>query len=183
MTGTATTTPPANASASPEDRKAPAMREKDLSESLLPMTVGVMIVLLALAVFVIVGLAGRPAGGIAIPTGSHVIHVSEVDYKIILPAGPLPAGNDVFVLKNTGTIVHELVMFKTKSANAVVALDKDGALVEDSPEIKDVLDSGSGLQPGETRILGANLEPGTYILVCNLPGHYKFGMHLNVTVK
>jgi uncharacterized cupredoxin-like copper-binding protein len=45
------------------------------------------------------------------------------------------------------------------------------------------MDSGSSLAPGETRVLGANLDPGTYVIVCNLPGHYRLGMHQTITVK
>jgi uncharacterized cupredoxin-like copper-binding protein len=46
-----------------------------------------------------------------------------------------------------------------------------------------VLDSGSSLQPGETRILFADLTAtGHYALVYNLPAHYRLGMHAHLTV-
>ena len=54
---------------------------------------------------------------------------------------------------------------------------------EDSPELDSVLDSGSSLHPGEMRLLTASLDPGHYVMVCNLPGHYNAGMRVDITVK
>jgi uncharacterized cupredoxin-like copper-binding protein len=38
------------------------------------------------------------------------------------------------------------------------------------------------LAPGKTGKLTLNLKPGTYLLFCNQPGHYKDGMIAKVTV-
>jgi uncharacterized cupredoxin-like copper-binding protein len=74
-------------------------------------------------------------------------------------------------------------MFKTANANARLPLRKNGSLDEESPAIEGVMDSGSSLAPGETRVLGANLDPGSYVIVCNLPAHFRLGMHQTITVK
>jgi uncharacterized cupredoxin-like copper-binding protein len=40
------------------------------------------------------------------------------------------------------------------------------------------------MPPGHTESFKTDyLTPGHYVAVCNLPGHYKLGMSLNVTVK
>ena len=156
---------------------------KTQSLSLLPTFFGVAVALLACSALLIVGLAQRPAGGLSIPTGSRVIHVDEFDYGFRVPAGPLPAGNVVVVDTNRGSIPHELVMFKTEKGATKLPLRKDGSVDEESSAIEDVLDSGSALAPGETRILSASLDPGSYVIVCNLPAHFGLGMNSPITVK
>ena len=56
-------------------------------------------------------------------------------------------------------------------------------MIEDSPELETVADSGSDLKPGASRAGAAKLDPGHYVAVCNLPEHYERGMQLDVTVK
>jgi uncharacterized cupredoxin-like copper-binding protein len=36
---------------------------------------------------------------------------------------------------------------------------------------------------GSTRDLTVDLQPGRYVLVCNIPGHYKLGMHTALTAS
>jgi uncharacterized cupredoxin-like copper-binding protein len=139
--------------------------------------------LLLCSLIVVVGLVGHPAGGLGVPPTTHVVHVQEYDFGLQMPSGPLPSGNVVFVDTNRGTVPHELVMFKLSGPHATVPLRKDGSFNEDSAAVENVLDSGSALAHGETRILSADLDPGTYLLVCNLPAHYRLGMHQIVTVK
>ena len=151
--------------------------------NLTPTFLGVAIALLLCATLIIVGLVQRPAGGLGVPPGSHVVHVDEFDYGFRMPSGPLPAGEIVLVDTNRGSIPHELVMFKTANANAKMPMRKDGDVDEESSSLEAVMDSGSSLAPGESRIITAELEPGTYVIVCNLPAHFRLGMHQLVTVK
>jgi uncharacterized cupredoxin-like copper-binding protein len=150
--------------------------------AMLPTLLGVCVAMLVCAALLIAGLAGRPAGGLSVPRGSHVIHVTENEYGIHL-SGPIPAGNVVFVVTNTGTIAHELVVFQTKSETAPLPLRKNRELDEESDKISDVMDSGSAMAPGETRLLTATLDPGTYVAVCNLPAHFQLGMRTPFAVK
>ena len=62
-------------------------------------------------------------------------------------------------------------------------MGKNDRVNEDAPALNSVLDSGSSLRPGETRLLATTLAPGHYVLVCNLPGHFRAGMHVDVTVQ
>jgi uncharacterized cupredoxin-like copper-binding protein len=41
----------------------------------------------------------------------------------------------------------------------------------------------SELDPGKSGKLTLTLKPGTYILFCNVPGHYTAGMWATLTVK
>jgi hypothetical protein len=78
---------------------------------------------------------------------------SESDFTIRLSASRASAGPISIVVRNRGPSAHELVVFRTTIA------------------------------PGQSRTLYAVLAPGTYIAVCNLPGHYRLGMHAALVVQ
>jgi uncharacterized cupredoxin-like copper-binding protein len=149
------------------------------------MTSTIVVVLAAallVAALLIFVFAARPSGGLTVPRGSHVVRVDERDFNITAAQTTLPAGNVLFVDTNHGPVAHELVMWQTSAPAADLPLGKDGRVNEDSAALNKVLDSGSSLQPTETRILSVSLDPGHYVLVCNLPGHYRAGMHVDITV-
>jgi uncharacterized cupredoxin-like copper-binding protein len=159
-----------------------APEERSSGAVLRPTLVGVLSALLVCAGILIGGLLARPTGGIAVPKGDHVVHITEADFKIGFPKTSLAAGKYVFVDKNEGPSEHEFVMWKTKDEAAELPLDgKD--VDEESDELEGVIDSGSALKPGETRLLTADLDPGHYVVVCNLPGHYMDGMHVDINVS
>jgi uncharacterized cupredoxin-like copper-binding protein len=140
-------------------------------------------VVLVVAVVLIVTLARRPAGGLAVPTDTHLVRVDERDFHISVARTSLVAGNYVFVDTNHGPSAHELVMWKTTDTFDRLPFGKDGRVDEASPDLESVLDSGTALRPGETRVLSTTLTAGHYILVCNLPGHFRAGMHVDITVQ
>jgi uncharacterized cupredoxin-like copper-binding protein len=157
--------------------------ESESGVNLVPTFLGVAVVLLVASTLLIIGLASRSTGGLKIPTGTNVVHVQEFTYGFRLASTTLPAGNNVFVDDNQGAIPHEFVIFKTDAPAAQLPLKADKSVDEDSKALEDDVDSGSDIPAGTTRILAANLEPGHYALVCNLPGHYQLGMHVDITVK
>jgi uncharacterized cupredoxin-like copper-binding protein len=151
--------------------------------SVAPTFITVLALLLACAVAAIVALETRPSGGLAVPAGSHVVHVDERDFGIHASQMTLPAGHYVFVDTNHGPSSHELVMWRTAlPADRLPIRSSERRVNEDSPALTSVLDSGSSLNPGETRLLAATLDPGHYLIVCNLPGHFMAGMHVDITV-
>lgn len=151
--------------------------------NLLPTFLGVAIALLVCATVLIIGLASRSTGGLKIPAGYNVVKLDEFTYGFKIPTMTLPAGNNLFVDHNTATIPHEFVIFKTDAPGDHLPLKGDKDIEEESPALEAVVDSGSDIPAGETRLLAANLESGHYVLVCNLPGHYQGGMHVDITVK
>jgi uncharacterized cupredoxin-like copper-binding protein len=151
---------------------------------LMPTFLVVSTVLLAVAIMLITGLAMRPAGGIPVPKGYHVVHVTLAEWSITGTPATLAAGDYEFVITNHGTIPHELVMWATKEPAAALPRRADGSVNEDSSALESVLDTGSSLMPGETRIVFANLTAaGHYSMACNLPTHYQSGMRADLTVK
>jgi uncharacterized cupredoxin-like copper-binding protein len=144
---------------------------------------GVSTVMLAVAIMLIAGLAMRPAGGIPVPKGYHVVHVSLAEWSVTGAPTSLPAGDYEFVITNHGTIPHELVMWATKAVANALPRRGDGSINEDSSALNSVLDTGSSLLPGETRVVFADLTaPGHYAMACNLPTHYRLGMRADLTV-
>ena len=46
----------------------------------------------------------------------------------------------------------------------------------------DVLTDSSELKPNESKTLEVDLGAGSYLLLCNVPGHYASGMVVPLTV-
>jgi uncharacterized cupredoxin-like copper-binding protein len=101
------------------------------------------------------------------------------DYSISLSATPVHIGTNVFVIQNGGSQEHELVVFKIDQPVADLARTPDGNLDE---EVLTSVSDGDNLQPGTDQTRLVNLtEPGSYLFVCNLPGHFARGMYTVVT--
>jgi uncharacterized cupredoxin-like copper-binding protein len=169
---TATQTPPTVTAppAGPPPRRRRAVRTalSDMRGTL--RLVGVLLV--AIAAVIVIGLIVNPAPA--------AIRATTVDYAINMPT-TLSAGTHTIRFTNHGSIGHEIVIFKTDRAADALPL-KDGNVNEDA--LQSVADSGDALQPGGTEtVTTADLTPGHYVVVCNLPGHYKAGMRLDLTVK
>jgi len=62
-------------------------------------------------------------------------------------------------------------------------LERDGLTVdEDTPGLSHV-DESEGLDIADRRTLALRLQPGHYVLFCNMEGHYLGGMHAAITVR
>jgi uncharacterized cupredoxin-like copper-binding protein len=152
--------------------------------ALMPTLLGVSTLLLALAIMMIAALAMRPAGGIEVPKGYHVVNVTLTEFAITGVPSSVPAGEYEFVITNHGTIPHELVMWQTKYDANALPRRANGSVDEESGDLTSVLDTGSSLQPGETRIVFADLTTaGHYAMACNLPTHYHAGMYADLTAR
>jgi uncharacterized cupredoxin-like copper-binding protein len=92
------------------------------------------------------------------------------------------AGQVNFSITNIGTIQHELLVFKTDLPPSSVPVDKNGDIVEDGPGMT-LVSRGDKVDPGKTQTRVVDLtKPGSYLFVCNMPGHFKTGMFRAVTV-
>jgi len=122
---------------------------------------------------------------VRIPAGATRVNVSLYDYGIrIDPATPIGPGKDAFVITNTGKIPHELVGFSTKAGVTLLPLRADGDVNEDASSMTNVLDTGASLPPGTTKVVTVDLAAGThYAFVCNLPGHFRLGMRVDITPR
>ena len=69
-------------------------------------------------------------------------------------------------------------MFKTDLAED--ALPVDGSTVTE--DTLDLVDEAEDIAPGVGTSLTVDLEPGSYVVICNIEGHYDAGMHAALTV-
>lgn len=107
------------------------------------------------------GGGGQPSGGQPSGTGvaaAATIAVLEKEWTMTPQPGTAKAGTVKFVIKNEGTIEHNFVV---KELNQELA---------------------NSIQPGQSKEASITLKPGTYTLICNIPGHEDAGMHTTLTV-
>lgn len=117
------------------------------------------LLLLAAGLAASCGGGGERGGGGGQPGGGagEVVTVTELEWAIQLPS-EIPSGAVTFSVKNDGAVEHNLVIQETEQR-----LD--------------------GIQPGQTKTLQTTLQPGTYNILCDIPGHSEAGMKTTVTVK
>src|SRR3981081_1657405 len=109
-------------------------------------------------------------------------NVSLTEWKLGVPA-TFSAGSKSFNITNTGSVQHELLVFKADLSASQYPVDADGKILEEDPTITKISD-GDNLDPGKSQSRAIDLtKPGKYLFVCNLPTHFKQGMYLEVTVK
>jgi uncharacterized cupredoxin-like copper-binding protein len=108
------------------------------------------------------------------------LSIIEGSFQIFANRSTIPAGQITFDITNTGPDDHELVVFKTDlSINDLPV--QNGQVVEDDPALQKIGEQDQ-FPAGESRSLTLNLDPGHYVLICNLPGHYEQGMRFGLTV-
>jgi len=113
--------------------------------------------------------------------GAGSMNVTEKDFSVSLDPTEVPAGEVAFRITNEGPSVHEFVVFKTNLAADALPVDSEGAVdeegkgVEHQGEVEDIA-------VGATANLSLELDAGSYVALCNLPGHYIAGMTTGFTV-
>ena len=69
-----------------------------------------------------------------------------------------------------------MVVLRTpKAAGSLLS----GAEADESGNVGETGD----LAPGQSKTVSVTLKKGHYVLLCNLPGHYKAGQHTDFTVQ
>jgi len=113
-------------------------------------------------------------------TGPLAVSLSE--FKVAPAATTIAAGQVTLNITNGGTVQHELLVFRSDLAPSAYP-EVNGGINEEGPGIEKESD-GDNLDPGTTQTRTVDLTaPGTYLFVCNLPGHFAAGMYQVVTVK
>ena len=106
---------------------------------------------------------------------AHAVKVDLGEFKVTPSTAKGIAGRVAFQVKNTGNVPHELVVIRTNKPASDLA---KGARADESGNQGETGD----LKPGESKSISLKLKPGHYALICNIPGHYRSGMHTDFTV-
>jgi uncharacterized cupredoxin-like copper-binding protein len=103
----------------------------------------------------------------------------------VTPSVTPAAGPVTFTVTNAGSIAHEFVVLKTKTPAADIEVGKfegESDRINEDTAGTNVGETGD-MQPSTTSTVTMDLTPGHYVFLCNLPGHYMQGMHVDVTVS
>ncbi len=108
--------------------------------------------------------------------------VTLKDFAIAPASSSVPAGLIDFTVTNNGPSPHELLVFRTDLDPGKLPLGADGRVNEDAEGMTRVFDSGDNIDVSASKTFNTALTAGRYVLVCNLPDHYKNGMYTTFTV-
>ncbi len=99
----------------------------------------------------------------------------KVDRKTV------PAGEVRFeVVNSSKDIEHEMIVVPI--ADTSKPLPYDAEIQRFDEDAAGALGEVPETEPGESGVLVLRLKPGTYMLACNIPGHYAMGMWTLITV-
>jgi uncharacterized cupredoxin-like copper-binding protein len=121
--------------------------------------------------------------------GGGTVSVTLQEFSIGTDPTSADSGEVTFEATNEGPDdTHEFVVFKTDLALTDLPTDENGAVVEDGEgvELKGEIED---VEVGQTKSVTLDLEPGAYVLVCNIwdeaeqEAHYQEGMRTSFTVN
>jgi uncharacterized cupredoxin-like copper-binding protein len=119
-----------------------------------------------------------PGGG-----GGGTVQATQKDFSIALSPGTASAGSVTFDITNDGPSTHEFVIFKSDLDDDQLPTDDSGNEVDEEGQGVSHVDEEEDIAANSSATLTVDLQPGTYVVICNLPGHYKLGMHATLTVS
>jgi uncharacterized cupredoxin-like copper-binding protein len=133
--------------------------------------------------------ASEPAG--SEPAGSPAagtVDVTLQEWAVVPAVDTTTAGDVTFSVTNDGPEdTHEFVVIKTDLAPESLPTAADGS-VDESGDGVEVVDEIEDVAVGSTEELSVTLEPGSYVLICNIfdaaenEAHYQKGMRIGFTV-
>jgi uncharacterized cupredoxin-like copper-binding protein len=101
------------------------------------------------------------------------------EHTIALTSSEVRAGTVTFIVRNRGGIAHDFIVLKTDLAPDKIPVDTQTQKAKEDGRV-------GGLQevaPGRGGNLRVELEPGHYVLICNVPTHYQLGMRTELLVR
>ncbi len=119
--------------------------------------------------------------------GPQKVDVTLATYSLKISTDTVNRGKVIFHVMNTATDQkHEFVIFKTDLPEDQLPLVADGTKVDEEGAGITHIDEVPDMEPGAVEDLTVDLEPGNYVLICNMTEnaiHYMRGMHVVFTVK
>lgn len=134
--------------------------------------------LLVLAVALLALSGGSASAEPALAEGTVGVILAD-DFTVTPSVNSIAEGTVTFDVSNDGVLPHNFRVIRSDLAidalpTAVGSVD-EGAV--------DVRGSTADLGGGGTEAVEVDLEAGSYVLICNVPGHYLGGMRVAFTVE
>jgi len=101
------------------------------------------------------------------------------EYSITVSVPTIKAGTVKIGIRNLGTMVHDFDLIRTDLAPDKLPLDTAAAKAKTDVLVKQM----TNIAPGRVTTLSADLQPGHYVIICNVAGHYQLGMRIELKVE
>ena len=124
------------------------------------------------------------------PTEEGRVTVVLTDFRVQPDATQAKAGRLTFSVMNKGVSTHELVIIRTdldpaalprKEAKEPHSIGTGYLVIEDDVRIE-TIDEIEEFPAGTRQKKAVFLDPGRYVLFCNIPGHYDKGMYASLHI-
>ncbi len=100
---------------------------------------------------------------------------------VTLDQAKVPSGDITFQVTNNSTdMIHEMVLAAVDDVSTQLPYIREEQRVDE--DAAGDLGEVAALESGQSGALTLTLKPGTYILYCNIPGHYMARMWTLLTV-
>ena len=123
------------------------------------------------------------------PAGAAEVEIGLGEWAISASPASVAAGEVYFLVTNRGADAHEFVVVRTDTAPDELPV-VDGLVPEDEVDVPGEIE---GIAPGSQASITLDLEPGNYVLICNLneyeadedewESHYLLGMAAHFIVE
>ncbi len=107
------------------------------------------------------------------------VAVTLKDFGVAAAPASVPAGKVTFAVQNSGPSPHEFLIVKSDVTPG--SLPQVNQKIVDEKQVQ-VVGKAEAFDGGSKRELTAELQPGRYVLLCNVPSHYVSGMYTAFTV-
>lgn len=115
----------------------------------------------------------------AFQPGEVQLVVELTDYKVVTNVATIRAGETKIGVRNRGSQPHDLVLLRTDLAPDKLPYDVGRARADEPGLVARTKE----LRAGGTAAVTATLEPGQYVIICNVAGHYGLGMRTSLRVE
>jgi uncharacterized cupredoxin-like copper-binding protein len=129
---------------------------------------------LALLAILVASCGGAPE---AAPTDSQVV-AEMTDYKITVNVPSAKAGKIKIGVRNLAAMEHSFEVIKTDLPQDKLPVDGASAKANEDGKVGEI----KSLPAGKSGAVTLDLQPGKYVFICNIAGHYQLGMHTGFTV-
>jgi uncharacterized cupredoxin-like copper-binding protein len=105
--------------------------------------------------------------------------VDMKEYSVTLNTPTLKAGVVKIGIRNVGTMVHDFDLIKTDLPFDKLPIDNAAAKAKTDGLVRQM----QNIAPNRVTTLEVNLAAGSYVIICNVAGHYQLGMRAALKVE